>query len=272
MEKLSALLKNTGDMALKRRANNIISNLDLKNGDKILDIGCGDGYYLHLLSNLGTFKLTGTDYDKSGLERAQKNLGKKIPLVQGDLMKKLPFKNNTFDKVVMSEVAEHLPNDLKGLKEVNRILKKDGILTITVPNHNYPLFWDPVNWVLEKTLGVHVKKGFFAGLWNQHERLYEEKQLKKLLEKSGFEIEIIKSLTWWCLPFNHYIVNLVARMLAGNSLPSNSKQALSKYTKNPKRGVLLDFAFKLVNAIDKLNDIYQPQERGVSVFAKATKK
>src|SRR5258706_5378635 len=106
--KLDVLLENTGDMALKRRARKIILAVDPQKNEKILDIGCGDGYYLHLLSNSGVpLNLTGTDYDEVGLEKARKNLGKKIPLYQGDLMKKLPFKNGQFDKATMSEVAEH---------------------------------------------------------------------------------------------------------------------------------------------------------------------
>ena len=196
---LKNLLENTGDMALKRRAQRIIEGLELRKGDKILEVGCGDGYYLHLLSNIGIpLKLHGTDFDKEGLKKAKKNLGKKILLYHADLMKKLPFNNNTFDKIIMSEVAEHLPNDVKGLKEVYRVLKKGGILCLTVPNHSYPLFWDPLNWVLEHLFDTHIKSGFLAGLWNQHERLYTSRQIKKVLEKAGFGVKKVESLTFWC--------------------------------------------------------------------------
>src|SRR5258708_1120827 len=134
-QKLDVLLASTGDMALKRRARKIIQELDLQDNDKILDVGCGDGYYLYLLSNLGLkLKLTGTDFDHGGLKNARKNLGKEIPLIQADLMKKLPFKDSSFDKIVMSEVAEHLPDDVKGLKEVYRVLRPGGILCLTVPD------------------------------------------------------------------------------------------------------------------------------------------
>jgi len=79
INRLEILLKNTGDMALKRRARNIVEELKLRNGDRILDVGCGDGYYLHLLSNLGlNLKLFGTDYDEVGLNNARNNLNKNI--------------------------------------------------------------------------------------------------------------------------------------------------------------------------------------------------
>lgn len=271
-EIIETLLENTGDMALKRRAKKIILAVDPQKNEKILDIGCGDGYYLHLLSNSGVpLQLTGTDYDEVGLEKARKNLGKKIPLYQGDLMKKLPFKTGQFNKATMSEVAEHLPDDVKGLKEVHRILKKGGTLVLTVPCHNYPLFWDPINWILEHTLDTHVKSGFFAGLWNQHERLYTPEEIKKVVEKAGFTVQQIETTTWWCLPFNHYIVNLVARLLAHGNLSTDAKASLSKFTKTPKRPWYLDLAFGFVNKLDALNDIWHPKDRGVGVFVVAKK-
>ena len=171
----------------------------------------------------------------------------------------------------MSEVCEHLPNDVKGLKEVNRVMKKGGILCVTVPCHDYPMLWDPINWFLESVFDTHVKSGFFAGLWNQHIRLYKVQEFKKVVEKAGFKIEEARALTWWCLPFNHYIVNLVARGLAHGSFNADIKKSLSKYTKNPKRPFLLNFAFMLVNALDKLNDLWQPKTSGVAVFVKARK-
>lgn len=272
-KRLDSLLTNTGDMALKRRARRIIEELEPADGDRILDVGCGDGFYLHLLSNLGMkLKLTGVDFDENALASARKNLkGKKIKLVQADLMKKLPLKVDSFDKIVMSEVVEHLPDDIKGLKEVRRVLKKGGTLVVTVPNHNYPFFWDPVNWVLEHLFATHIKDGFWAGIWNQHKRLYTPKEIKKVLEKSGFKVEAVESLTYWCLPFNHNLLHLGARMLYGGSFSPNISSTISKYETNPKRPFLIDLFFKLVNGVDKLNDYWQPRDRGVGVLVKVIK-
>lgn len=186
-------------------------------------------------------------------------------------MKKLSFKNNTFDKAVMSEVAEHLPDDVKGLKEVFRILKPGGILCLTVPNANYPMLWDPLNWFLERLFGIHIKSGFFAGIWNQHLRLYQPSQIKLALEKAGFKIEKLESLTFWCLPFNHYLVNLVARYLHNQYLKGTPNATLNKFTTSPHRSPLLNLAFWAVNQLDKLNDLWQPGDVGVSVLVVAKK-
>lgn len=271
---LDQLLKNTGDMALKRRARRIVEELNPQSGDKIIDIGCGDGYYLHLISNLGIPKLqlAGTDYDIVGLDKTRHNLSNpKIKLLPGDLMKKLPFEEKSFDKAVMSEVAEHLPDDVKGLREVLRILKPGGVLCLTVPCANYPFFWDPINWILDNFFNTHIKSGFLAGLWNQHIRLYRPKQIQQVLEKAGFRVEKRHALTFWCLPFNHYLVNIVARYLAKQYSQGKPNQSLNKFTTIPKRSWILNSAFTVVNTLDRLNDIWQPSNVGVSVFVKAIK-
>lgn len=272
--KLEYLLANTGDMALKRRARRIIEELSPKPGEKIIDIGCGDGYYLHLLANLGVSKLqlVGTDSDVNGLNKTRDNLaGKKVKILPGDLMAKLPFANASVDKAVMSEVAEHLPDDVRGLREVRRILKPGGTLCLTVPHANYPFLWDPLNWLLKHLLRTHITSGFWAGIWNQHLRLYTPAQIKKVVERSGFKVEKLESLTCWCLPFNHYLINLVARYLSYTYRQGSPNASLNKFTTAPKRHPLINIAFFLVNLLDRLNNFWQPTETGVSVFIKASK-
>lgn len=273
IKRIEFLLKNTGDMALKRRARKILSELDVLKGDKILDIGCGDGYYLYLISNLETLvDLTGTDVDTTALASARKNLhGKKVRLVSADLMRGLPFPQNSFDKIVMSEVAEHLSSDLRGLKEVYRVLKPGGTICLSVPNFNYPFLWDPVNWTPQHFFNAHIKRGFWAGIWNQHIRLYKPNKISGVVKRAGFKIKEVKSLTWWCLPFNHNLINLIARQLYGGKLPQEIVKSISKYSHGKKRKLLFDLAFGFVNLVDKLNDIWCPKDSGVSVVVIATK-
>lgn len=271
LQKLEQLLDHVGDIALRRRARKMVQNLDPQKGDRILDVGCGDGFYLFLLSNLGIkLKLYGTDFDPLALKSAKINL-KGIPLKQADLMKKLPFKDNFFDKVVMSEVAEHLPDDVKGLKEIKRVLKKGGMLCLTVPNANYPFMWDPVNKIMEMFTGNHIKDGFWAGLWFNHIRLYTVDQMKKVTEKAKLKVETAESLTYWCLPFNHHIVNIAARIVYGQGTSEKIVKAVSKYHVKQPLSSSVRFGFGIFRLVDSINDIYQPKNSGVGVFLKATK-
>jgi len=270
LHKLDESLSNVGDMSLKRRAKNIIQGLDPKKGEKIIDLGCGTGYYLFLLSNLGIkLNLTGLDYDERAVKEARENLKQKgVSFMTGDLHK-IPFRDKTFDKAVMSEVLEHVKDDEKVLKEVRRILKPNGVLVISVPSINYPFLWDPINWILQHFLNIHIKNGFFSGLWSGHLRLYEKETLRNKFEKAGFKVQICEELTYWCLPFNHYIINAVARLLYDVKISSRIADTISKF-KNSKKPLLINIAFKFVNWVDKLNKIF-PQKTGVNIFIKASR-
>ncbi len=272
--KLKVLLEKVGDMALKRRAHSVIESLDLQKGKKILDVGCGDGFYLYLLSNLGVkLKLVGIDLEVRGLRSAKRNLRKKsITFIQADLMKRLPFASSSFDNIIMSEVAEHLLDDVKGLKEVYRILKQGGKLLLTVPCQSYPLLWDPVNWILEHLFKTHIKSGFWAGIWNQHVRLYSLRGINTVLESSGFSIEKSEIQTFWCIPFNHHILNLGARLLTSKRLPSSLENSVNKFSESPNKNINpISLFFAIINLIDKLNNVLSINSSGVSIFVKARK-
>ena len=269
-DKLIFSLKNVGDMALKRRAKKVIEGLELKKGERVLDLGCGNGYYLSLLNRLGlNLNLVGIDIDKSALIDDAKFIGdKKVKLMLAN-GSDIPFPQNSFDKVVMSEVIEHVEDEKAVLGEVFRVLKKGGILSLTTCNIDYPFFWDPLNWTLQHFFNIHIKSGFWAGIWNQHSRLYKKDYVEKIVSKMGFEIDNVEVLTGWCLPFNHYLVNLIAKLFYAHILPRSISDGLNKF-KNKKQPFVINFGFNLVNLFDKLNDLI-PMSTGVSIFIKARK-
>lgn len=267
---LQKALTTAGDMALKRRARNVVRGLELQDGLKILEVGCGNGYYLSLLNRLDVkLELTGIDKDILALKDATKFIGNRsVKLILGDAAK-MPFKTAIFDRVVMSEVIEHVDDEKAALQEAKRVLKKGGILALTTCNIGYPFFWDPLSWVLQHFFGTHIKSGFFAGIWNQHDRLYEKSEIETLVKIAGFKIEESKNLTGYCLPFNHYIVNFIAKLFYSHKLPKNLSQGMNKFQNN-KQPIFVRGAFFLVNLWDKVNDLL-PVRSGVSIFVKARK-
>lgn len=98
---------------------------------KILDLGCGIGYFLQI-SNNNTF---GIDRNIRNLKEAKKYSNK---VIQGDILE-LPFSDAAFDGINCSHVIEHFDpyNAYKLLSEMNRVLKTRGFLIISTP-----VLWD----------------------------------------------------------------------------------------------------------------------------------
>lgn len=96
---------------------------------RILDVGCNNGLYLHLLKNLG-WQVWGIEIDGNACKLA-KELD--LDVSSGDL-EKAGFSESFFDVVRFNQVLEHTPDPKKTINEAKRILKKGGKIYISVPN------------------------------------------------------------------------------------------------------------------------------------------
>ena len=116
-----------------------LSKLNWKKG-KILDLGCGNCRNLIPFKDLECY---GLDFSKSMLEQSKKFSKKhnfKVSLTQSDLEKKLPYKSSSFNYVLAIASLHHLSNPEFTIKEISRILKKNGEVYITVWNKLQPKF------------------------------------------------------------------------------------------------------------------------------------
>lgn len=273
LKKLKELTANIGDMALKRRVEKIITDLNIKPTDTILDCGCGDGLYLKTIRELGDYKIFGFDLNGDSLRLTQKNVNDKpVPLVQGN-GSALPYNNNSFDKIFSTEVLEHIPNDLEALNEIYRVLKPGGKFIITVPNHNYPLLWDPINWLMEAAAGSYIKSGFLAGIWNMHLRLYYSEEIKDAVKKAGFVIKNTEPMTHYCVPLNHIILYGLKLLLDSGILPENVRNSADKFSvKEKKQSGFVKFGYYILNLLDSPNNNLPKNKSSVSLFIEAFKK
>ncbi|MEM3374122.1 MAG: class I SAM-dependent methyltransferase [Candidatus Woesearchaeota archaeon] len=99
-----------------------------KKGHRLLDVGAGTGIYSKLAKKIG-YEVYAIDYNPEICKF------KEIKILFCDLnTQKLPFLDNYFDVVIMTEVIEHLYNTGFILSEINRVLKEKGILYLTTPN------------------------------------------------------------------------------------------------------------------------------------------
>lgn len=108
----------------------------------ILDIGCGTGSVdFYLASN--HHQVTGIDISKRAIDACKQN-AKKLGLVKETTFVQTTVENfrtrKKFDIVICLEVIEHLSNDKKALKKIHALLKKGGLLIMSTPSVNAPLY------------------------------------------------------------------------------------------------------------------------------------
>jgi SAM-dependent methyltransferase len=275
LEVLDGLLGNEADMAYRRRAKILLDYLEISDGDRIIDLGCGMGFYLMAMGRIRELWRVGYDYDPLRLRQAQTE-NPNVNFVSG-LVEDLPFSSGSFDKVLLSEVLEHLSNDVYGLKEIHRILKPGGILAISVPHMNYPFLWDPINRI-RTGLGLNpLRSGPLVGIWTNHERLYTPDDLVSVLDQAGFEVEVIEESTHYSFPFSHFIVyGLGKPLLERNLLPRGMRTAADRFSADENPGSVLNlvnFGVSIFRSIDKLNDrpLVDNRNTFVNVLVKARK-
>lgn len=98
---------------------------------KILDLGCGDGRLSKELVDLG-HEVWGVDVNEAGLAQAR-IFG--LQTVQADIEAKIPLEDAQFDLILFLDTLEHLNNPEAVLKEIHRLLKDNGQVIISCPNH-----------------------------------------------------------------------------------------------------------------------------------------
>jgi len=155
---------------------NLLKKYIYKNKNKIIDLGCGTGFNMIYLKKYGNvFGIDSSNYAIKICKKRHLNVKKAS-------IEKLPFKNNYFDIATCFDVIYHknVKDDLKALKEINRVLNKNGFLLIRVPAYKF-------------LLSKHDKI-------THTKRRYIIRELKNKLIKSGFKIEKLTYLNYLLSP------------------------------------------------------------------------
>lgn len=129
----------------------------------ILEAGCGTGGNLDMLQSHG--RLTAFEFDPAARSIAQRKSG--LEILPGTLPDRVEVDDAQFDMIAMLDVLEHLDHDEASLETLRRKLKSQGSIVITVP---------AVPWLWSDHDVIH-----------HHKRRYTRRQLKSLLEKTGFK-------------------------------------------------------------------------------------
>ncbi|NIA01922.1 MAG: methyltransferase domain-containing protein [Nitrospirae bacterium] len=164
----------------------------IKNGSNFADIGCGNGRFLKFLNKHKKVDYVGIDNSNKLLNKAKKE-NPDVKFLLGDMLD-VPLDKNTQDVVGCIAAFHHLPTEeLRkiAVSEFSRILKKNGILILTV--------WNLYQAKYEKYIGENPNYGpqdsFIpwekSGI-NRYYYAFKAKELKKILEE---KFEIIQSIT-----------------------------------------------------------------------------
>ncbi|MCD4686064.1 MAG: class I SAM-dependent methyltransferase [Anaerolineae bacterium] len=274
---LQHMTRNEADMAFKKRVQTIFEWLPPTDEMTILDCACGRGFYLNMYRYVSGCGLVGLELDAGVIQKARRNVGHlpDITLTRGNIYH-LPFPDAAFDGVILSEILEHIDDDVAGLREVWRVLKPGGVCAITVPNANYPFLWDPINWVLERVFGTRIQRGPLAGIWANHVRLYRHEQLRVAVEAAGFIVEQERAFTHYSFPFIHNLVyGLGKPLLESGVLPDEMATAADRTTFDANEGSLLNpinLGVAVLNLFDRPNKLDEPLDRStVNLALKARK-
>ncbi|NWG47193.1 MAG: class I SAM-dependent methyltransferase [Alphaproteobacteria bacterium] len=159
-----------------------LSTLDLAPGQRVLDLGCGQGRHVHGLYYAGALDVVGVDLSHADLVRTRQGFEacpdleapetRSFSLAVADALH-LPFADASFDRIVCSEVLEHIPDYEAALAEIRRVLKPGGLLAVSVPR-----FWPEwICWKLERR--YHETPG-------GHVRIFRDASLRRDVEARGF--------------------------------------------------------------------------------------
>lgn len=157
-----------------------LDHLDVQPGHRLLDLGCGAGRHSYAALERGAH-VVGVDLDErllgevaqmcAALLEADAPPTAAADFVLGDATR-LPFADGSFDRIIVSEVLEHIPDDAAAMAEITRVLHPEGKAAVTVPR------WWPerVCWALSDE--YHANEG-------GHVRIYRPEELVERLERSG---------------------------------------------------------------------------------------
>lgn len=159
--------------------------LGLRAGDRLLDLGCGFGRHAFEALRRGA-RVVACDMAVPELVEtgktfeAMKAAGEAAPMllsctVNGDATR-LPFADDSFDRIIASEVMEHVPDDLAALDELTRVLRPGGTMAITIPA-----------WLPEKICWAITDEYHAPFVEGGHVRIYTEREMRSKMEGAGLE-------------------------------------------------------------------------------------
>lgn len=133
------LLKNDDSYQAKVILPNLMRFLDLRKGEQVYDLACGQGYFANIFAHMGA-SVVASDISKKLIETAKKNSREKISFYITPAHRAQFLKDNSIDTIVVVLAIQNIENVNEVLSECNRVLKNDGRIIFVL---NHPAFRIP---------------------------------------------------------------------------------------------------------------------------------
>ena len=215
-------------------------------GDLVLDAGAGFGRHAFETARRGAH-VVALDFASDEVRGTRNTFAamidageipadRYVAVMQGDATR-LPFDTGVFDRVVTSEVLEHIQDDVAAIRELVRVLKPGGVLAATVPSW----FPEKINWMLSDEYHAPKSPG-------GHVRIYSATELRAKFAAAGLDVyashhaHALHSPYWWlkCAvgPSNneHWAVSRYRRFLEWDIVRQPRSVRLVERTLNPVLG------------------------------------
>ncbi len=206
----------------------------------VLDVGCGDGFFLRRLAQHG-YRAVGIDVSRAGIELARHVLAE-FPQCEAHCATIEAFgPDASYEIATCGETLEHIEDDVAFLREINRLLAPGGVLVLTVPVD--------------------------MSLWTQHDvdaghfRRYSKAELFEKLGRTGFAIE---EYVVWGFPLvrlSHLRIRRAQTRRMGSGAPSRKRDLLLR----------LKPLLRIAKHAVRLDNLFNATERGVGIVVRARK-
>lgn len=223
----------------------IVGEIIKKFGNKgnLLDIGCSAGFFIAGLKRYG-WDVTGTDISEWAVKFAKQRLS--LNVFKGSI-EDIKF-DKQFDVITMYQILEHLPDPLRSLKKVSKILTENGTLVIKGPNlASFDRIWHGKNW---------------RGYTDQgHLYYFTPKTYRMILEKAGFSLQKMIFQYW---DTNTHLIEI--RM--GDGLRADHPlRAIKRFNKNRRSSNLIYKGIKKMIHIAVVK-LLKLKGRDLTIYAK----
>lgn len=214
----------------------------LENKGKLLDIGCGSGFFIACLKKYG-WNVSGIDISKWATEFARKKL--RLNVITGTV-EDVQF-NEKFNIVTMYHILEHLPNPIGSLKKVLELIADDGTLIIKGPNlGSFDRIWHGKKW-----------RGYDLPFHLYH---FTPKTYQMILKMAGFSVQKILLQNWRL--FEH----LMEMRLGDGLRTDHPPDVVYRFIKNKENNSIFSKSIRKISSITtRLLDL---KGRDLTIYAK----